>query len=157
MPTSCSWPTTWPASSGPLLSPDFALDALVPCYHAIAAEVVGGGAHAAFHSDGDIRVLMPALARAGFSAVHLAGLPATRSRHQSMRRAMPDSHPSGVSPPPSLATILRRSVGMPGDRHADRGLVVCDDGGLASAADIAAYRVAVETAREAFGGEQNHG
>ena len=64
-------------SSGPLLSPDFALDALVPCYHAIAAEVVGGGAHAAFHSDGDIRVLMPALARAGFSAVHLAGLPAS--------------------------------------------------------------------------------
>ena len=61
-------------ASGPLVSPDFALDALLPCYRSIAAELAESDTPAIFHSDGDIRVLLPALARAGFSAIHVGSL-----------------------------------------------------------------------------------
>ena len=58
--------------AGPLLSPDYAHDALLPCYRRLALEAVEGGVPAIFHSDGDIRALIPALSRAGFAAIHVA-------------------------------------------------------------------------------------
>jgi hypothetical protein len=137
-------------ATGPLVSPDFALDALVPCYHALAAEVTSRGIPAVFHSDGDIRALLPALARAGFSAVHLGGL--------------------GGDPFSSAYTVARSSglvvLGgieaarlLEGARHAGvragsmalaGGMIVCDDGGLTTAEEVAAYATAVDAGREAF-------
>ena len=139
-------------ASGPLLSPDFALDALLPCYRGIAAEALARGVPVAFHSDGDIRALMPALARAEFSAVHLAGI-----GPDMLVPSLDAARAAGLSAFGGVAAVALagdpaaagRSAGLAARAH---GLVVCDDGGLATAADIAAYRVAVEAAREAFAG-----
>jgi hypothetical protein len=56
-------------ASGWLVSPDFALEALAPCYSQITREA---GIPAIFHSDGDVRALYPALSAAGFAGVHVA-------------------------------------------------------------------------------------
>ena len=62
--SACSWsPTTSPATPGPLVSPDYALEALMPCYRRLAEEARKHGLLPTFHSDGDIRTLVPALAR----------------------------------------------------------------------------------------------
>jgi hypothetical protein len=144
-------------AAGPLVSPDFALDALLPCYHAIAAEVVSRGALAAFHSDGDVRVLMPSLARAGFSAVHLAGIaPAA------LEGSIDSAHASGLValggiPAAALgadpATVGRRA----GSQVHQRGLLVCDDGGLATPVEMDAYQVAIAAAREAYASQSTRG
>jgi hypothetical protein len=138
-------------ASGPLLAPDFALDALLPCYHAIAAEVLGRGALAAFHSDGDVRTLMPALARSGFSAVHLAGI-----APGALEVSLGAAHSAGLVAfggviTAALAQDSADAGRLAGGQAHARGLLVCDDGGLTSAADLAGYRVAIEAAREVFG------
>jgi hypothetical protein len=137
-------------AAGPLLSPDFALDALLPCYRAIAAEALARGVPVAFHSDGDIRALMPALARAEFSSVHLAGI-----GRDMLAPSLDAVRAAGLAAFGGIAAValavdpagIGRSAGL---AARDRGLVVCDDGALATAAEIAAYRVAVEAARAAY-------
>ena len=137
-------------ASGPLLSPDFALDALLPCYRAIAAEALARGVPVAFHSDGDIRALMPALARAEFSAVHLAGI-----GPDMLIASLDATSAAGLAAFGGIAAVALAHDSVAVGRAAglaarERGLIVCDDGGLATAAEIAAYRVAVEAAREAY-------
>jgi hypothetical protein len=137
-------------ASGPLMSPDFALDALLPCYRAAAAEVLSRGGLVAFHSDGDVRSLMPSLARAGFSALHLAGI-----APDALESSIDAARASGLVP---LGGIVASALGddpigvgeAAGRAARSRGLLVCDDGGLAHAADIAAYRVAITAARAAY-------
>jgi hypothetical protein len=137
-------------AAGPLVSPDFALDALLPCYRALAAEATSRGVLTAFHSDGDIRVLMPSLERAGFSAVHLAGIASgALGTAIDAARAAGLSAMGGVSAAELAGDPLAvgRSVG---NEARLRGLMVCDDGGLTTAAEIAAYRLAIAAAREGF-------
>jgi hypothetical protein len=136
--------------AGPLVSPDFALDALLPCYHALAAEAVRREVIAAFHSDGDIRVLMPSLARAGFSAVHLAGISSG-----ALTTSIDAARGAGLSAMGGVSAAALASdpvaVGRSAGNEARiRGLLVCDDGGLATSAEIAAYRLAIASAREGF-------
>jgi hypothetical protein len=137
-------------STGPLVSPDFALEALLPCYHSLAAEAMSRGALAAFHSDGDVRALMPSLARAGFSAVHLAGIVP-----EALATSVDAARGSGLRAMGGVAAATLGedpvAIGRSAGRHAaDRGLLVCDDGGLTTAAEIVAYRLAIAAAREAF-------
>lgn len=137
-------------ATGWLLSPDFALDALLPCYHHIALAVATEGVPTAFHSDGDIRILMPALARARFSAIHLAGLAEdTWVASYSAARAEGLAVLGGIEAM-SVAQGVRRS----GERAARfalaDGLLVCDDGGITTAEEIVATTAAIDVARHAY-------
>lgn len=137
-------------ATGPLVAPDFALDALMPCYKALAGEITAQGTQAIFHSDGDVRILFPALVRAGFSAVHLAGL-----------AALPFAASYAVARSQGLAVLggvesaqLLRSAGELG-RGVGRlalsgGLLVCDDGGITTPEEIAAYATSLEACRMTY-------
>ena len=129
----------------------FALDALLPCYHRLALESLTGTLPALFHSDGEIRVLMPALARAGFSAVHLAGLDADafasaaaaarRSRLVVLGGVRASDLPEGARRSGDRAATVAASLG---------GVIVCDDGGLLTFAQLASYGAALDSAREEY-------
>lgn len=60
-------------SSGMLVAPDFAIDEIVPRLDAIAAPATDDGRCVLLHSDGDIRLMLPSLARLGFDGVHGGG------------------------------------------------------------------------------------
>jgi hypothetical protein len=137
-------------ATGPLVSPDFALDALVPCYSSIASEAHRSDLPALFHSDGDVRTLFPALARGGFSAVHLAGLSA---------EGVVASYTAARSARLSVLGGIEASALMRGARHLGEraaalalagGMLVCDDGGITSAEEVAAFATALDAARAAF-------
>ena len=134
-------------ATGPLVSPDFALDALMPCYRSLAREV--SALPAIFHSDGDIRTLMNALVRAGFSAVHLAGL-AERPFAVSFAAAREAGLVVLGGIEAAALTSGARRIGSPAGALArSGGLLVCDDGGITSAEEVAALAGALEAAREA--------
>ena len=136
-------------ANGALVSPDFALDALLPCYRSIAAEVIGDRV-AAFHSDGDVRVLMPSLAAAGFSAVHVAGMggagvtASVRAARAAGLVAIGGVVAAGIGDDPVSAGDFA------GRLACEEGVLVCDDGGLVTPEDLAAYGIAVDAARDAF-------
>ena len=137
-------------AAGLLVSPDFALDALLPCYRAIAAEALGRGVLAAFHSDGDVRAFMPSLARAGFSAVHIAGI-APNDLGASIDAARASGMVAlGGLVAASLSADPAAAGRLAGREAFARGLVVCDDGGLATPDDVADYGGAMRAARAAF-------
>lgn len=58
---------------GPLVAPDFAIAELMPRYERLVHIARSLGLPTVFHSDGDIRPLLPAIARAGFAGVHVGG------------------------------------------------------------------------------------
>lgn len=134
-------------ATGPLVSPDFALDALVPSYEHVAAEAAVNGVPAALHSDGDIRVLMPALRRAGLSAVHLGGLGADALEASLVAARFAQLTVVGGI---EVATLLEgaRHAGERAARWASAGgFVLCDDGGFTRPEEVAAYATALEAAR----------
>ena len=136
--------------SGPLVSPDFALDALVPCYASLAAVARENHLPALFHSDGDVRSLYPALARAGYAAVHVAGLVG-----DSFLASVAAAHVAGLIALGGIeaATLLEgaRRQGEAAGRAARGGqLLVCDDGGITRPEEVAALATALEAARAVF-------
>ena len=137
-------------ATGPLVSPDFALDALVPCYRSLAREAERHGLIPIFHSDGDIRALYPALARAGFAGVHLAGL-----AEDAVAISFATAREEGLVVLGGIesATLLSgaRRLGVHAGLLARTGgLLVCDDGGITSAEEVAALAGALEAARDAY-------
>ncbi len=136
---------------GPLLSPDFALDALIPCYHRLALESASGGLPAIFHSDGEIRALMPALARAGFSATHIAGLNA-----DGFGAAAATARRAGLVALGGVRTgALPEGARDAGERAAKvaallGGVIVCDDGGLLTFPQLTALGAALDAARDEY-------
>lgn len=137
-------------ASGPLLSPDFVLDGLMPGYHRLATLATETGSALLFHSDGDIRLLMPSLARAGFAGVHLAGL--SDDRHvlcHTEARRLGLCVLGGIGAM-SLSQGARRAGTRAARLALGGGTAVCDDGGLASAEEFSAYVVALEAARAFF-------
>ena len=135
--------------SGWLLAPDFALEALVPCYRQLAAST---GAPFIFHSDGDIRLLYPALAGAGFSAVHIA-VPG----NDAIRRSFDAARASGLVPMGGIEARSLMALGagatgtFAGGLAAGIGAFICDDGGMAHAEELAAYTTALDAARREAG------
>lgn len=137
-------------ATGPLVAPDYSLDALVPCYRQIAHTARAEGVPAIFHSDGDVRVLMPALATAGFSAMHLAGIAeeawaASYAAARSERLAV-----LGGIEAMSVVHGVRRAGERVGRIALADGLLVCDDGGVTSAEEVVAITAAIDVAREVF-------
>jgi hypothetical protein len=137
-------------ATGPLVSPDFALDALLPCYRSISEEITAADVPAVFHSDGDIRALLPALARAGFCGVHsgsLGGdvLAATMVAARSVGLTV-----LGGVEAAQLPAGANRLGANAGRMALAGGLIICDDGGLTTAEEVAAYATALDAAREAY-------
>ncbi len=137
-------------ATGPLVAPDYSLDALVPCYQRIAHTATAEGVPALFHSDGDVRVLMPALARAGFSAIHLAGI-----SEETWIASYGAARGEGLAVLGGIeAMSVSRGVRRAGERAgrialAD-GLLVCDDGGITTAEEVVALTAAIDVAREVY-------
>jgi len=137
-------------ATGPLVAPDYSLDALVPCYRRIAHTATADGVTALFHSDGDVRVLMPSLARAGFSAIHLAGV-----SEESWGASYGVARGEGMAVLGGIeAMSVTRGVRRAGERAgrfalAD-GLLVCDDGGITTAEEVVALTAALDVAREVY-------
>lgn len=134
------------STAGWLVSPDFALDALVPSYARAASEWLGRPA--VFHSDGDIRVLYAILARAGYAGVHLA--PATQAQ---LGAAISAAHTAGLCPVGGLAAQSLRSEGARRTAEyaaavATAPFVFADDGGMTSAEELAAFGAALDALRD---------
>jgi hypothetical protein len=124
-------------AAGPLVSPDFALDALLPCYRGLAREAAE-------------RALLPALARAGFSAVHLAGV--EREGFEAsfqVARSAGLVVLGGVRSADLLSGAALLGVGA-GSLALAGGMLVCDDGGITMPEQIAAYASALDSARETY-------
>lgn len=145
------------AAEGWLVSPDYALEALVPCYHRLATEIGDAGLPAIFHSDGDVRALYPAIARAGFSAVHVAG-----HGRLGAAQVVAAAHAAGLVP---IGGIEVTALLAEGARHtgehaamlaAGGSLIISDDGGVTTAQEAAALGAALEAARKALHTEEGH-
>ena len=144
-------------ASGPLVSPDYALDALMPCYHRCAGEINAAGVPALFHSDGDVRALMPALARAGFAAIHLGGL-----SPEPFLSSLAAARSAGLVVLGGIeAAALTGGARRTGEHAAAAalagGLIVCDDGGMTTAEELTAFASAIDTARAAYELGKEHG
>ena len=137
-------------ATGPLVSPDFALDALLPCYRSIAQELSAVDVLAVFHSDGDIRALLPALARAGYSGVHTGSLGGDALAATMVAASSAGLTVLGGIEATQLPAGANRLGANAGRMALAGGLIICDDGGLTTADEVAAYATAVDAAREAY-------
>jgi hypothetical protein len=109
---------------------------------------------AIFHSDGDTRAIYPALARAGFSAVHPGGAEGEGLAHSLEAAKAVGMTVLGGLPARSL---IARGAGGPGaeagELAAGGGLIVCDDGGIATPMEAASLAAAHEVARRVWSAE----
>lgn len=137
------------ASHGWLVSPDFALDAVVPCFHRLAAEADAAGLPSVLHSDGDVRAIFTALHDGGFSAVHPGGLDDAAIREMlSAARNAGLVVLGGLTARALIGEGARGPGRRAGELARDGSLIICDDGGMSRPEELAAYAVAVQTARE---------
>lgn len=136
-------------ASGPLLSPDYALEVLLPLYRRIAALAREAELPAVFHSDGDIRALLPALARAGFSAVHLAPGDEAAFRVSAMAAHDAGLVVLGGIEAAALSGRARALGAEAGVLARTGGRIICDDGGITAAAEVIALGASLDAARAA--------
>lgn len=136
-------------ASGWLVSPDFVLEALMPCYRRIAGEWRTEGSALAFHSDGDIRALLGPLKKAGMDSIHF-GSPGTSSLEASVTAARAVGLcPMGGVDVRGLAEHGARRSGEQVARLAHvGGMVIADDGGMTGVEELAAYGAALDAARQ---------
>jgi len=132
---------------GFLVSPDYALEVLVPLYGRIAREARAAMAPCVFHSDGDTRVLYAALAAEGFSALHVASVPTDRlaaaieaARHVGLAVLGGVAAAALSSDAESLEAVERAAT-------FGHGVALADDGGITSAEQLAALARVVRALR----------
>lgn len=136
---------------GPLVSPDYALDALVPCYRRLAQQVIEGAAIPLFHSDGDVRPLLPALAHAGFAAIHPGGLTSNRLAAVAGGAWAKGMVVVGGLRAARLLSATREEATAAVALSGRGPLLISDDGGIASAEQLAAFVTAARTVRTLLG------
>ena len=145
-------------SRGPLMPPDFVFDELMPHYTEFAEEAALGALPSLFHSDGDVRPFVPALRRAGFSAVHPGALAddafdtlleLARAHDVRVLGGLPGDL-LGAGGPPVLKRALRAAAAA-----AQGGLLVTDDGGIVTGEQVEWLGIAIKAVRdfERKGGE----
>ncbi|NTU70597.1 MAG: hypothetical protein HGB10_02050 [Coriobacteriia bacterium] len=136
-------------ASGPLVAPDFVLATLMPHYHRVSNTVRQEGLPLIFHSDGDTRAFMPALAAGGFTGVHLASLDAERFVECATTARSAGLVVLGGIGVQDLAAIGSRRAGERGARAALAvgGVIVSDDGGASAERELPALAAAIEAAR----------
>lgn len=139
-------------SKGPLVAPDFAIAELMPRYERLVSTARALGMPAVFHSDGDIRLLLPAIARAGFVAVHAGGgltFPAFDRLFWAARDvglAVVGGLLTSELGNAARAEALGSTLGVLAKAG---GLFVADDGGITSSGEVADLVTALEAARSA--------
>jgi uroporphyrinogen decarboxylase len=138
-------------TGGPLVAPDFAIAELVPRYGRVVAAARAEGLPAVFHSDGDIRALLPAIARAGFVAVHAGG----GLDFAGFERLFDAARASGLAVMGGLLTaelsspVSAEVIGsMLGVLAHGGGLFVADDGGITTPREVANLVTALAAARD---------
>lgn len=137
-------------SAGPLLAPDFVIAELMPRYRRLVATARAAGLPAVFHSDGDIRPLLPAIARAGFVGVHAGGGLDT----DGFERLFWAARTAGLVvigglvtaelANPARAEALGSRIGVLARAG---GLFVADDGGITTTREVAGLVTALAAAR----------
>src|SRR5512133_2759602 len=138
-------------TQGPLVAPDFAIGELMPLYERIVRAARSLGIPAVFHSDGDVRLLLPAIARAGFVAVHAGGglgLDAFERLYWAAREeevAVIGGLLTSELVNPARAEALGSRVGVLAKAGA---LFVADDGGITTSEEVAALVTALMAARD---------
>lgn len=137
-------------TSGLLVAPDFALAEVVPRLETVVSAAVDGGLAAILHSDGDIRVLLRALARAGFSAVHAGGgLERDGFERQFWAARRVGLAVLGGIATADLATPTRAVFAGTSASVLARGggLIIADDGGIHTPGQMAVLGTAFSAAR----------
>lgn len=137
-------------SSGPLIAPDFAIAELLPRYARIVQAAGALDLCCVLHSDGDVRPLLPAIARAGFVAIH-AGGGLDFERFDKLFWAARDT---GLAVIGGLLTgdlgngIRAEAIGSTVGVVAEAGgLLVADDGGIVTHDEMHGLITALEAAR----------
>lgn len=138
-------------TDGPLVAPDFAIAELLPRYDRVTRVARVLGVPAVLHSDGDVRSLIPAIARAGFSAIHAGG----GLGFEAFDRLFWAARDAGLA---VIGGLLTSELGNPARAEAigstvgvlaqAGGLFVADDGGITSAAEMANLVFALAAARD---------
>lgn len=137
-------------STGPLVAPDFVIAELMPRYRRLVASARTAGLPAIFHSDGEIRPLLPAIARAGFVGVHAGGGLDT----DGFERVFWAARAAGLVvvgglvtaelANPAKAEALGSRLGVLARAG---GLFVADDGGITTTREVAGLVTALAAAR----------
>ena len=132
------------------MAPDFAIAELLPRYARIVRAARNLDMPAVFHSDGDIRSLLPAVARAGFAAVHAGGglgfeafdrlFWAAREVGLAVIGGMLTSELGNEA----RAEALGSAIGVLAQAG---GLLVADDGGITTGREISGLVAALGAAR----------
>ena len=138
-------------ASGFLMGPNDALELIVPRLGRLAQEAKKRGLPAVLHSDGDIRAFLPALAEAGFSAVHIGGIgwEAFESQYEAARR-------QGLAVIGGLEGAELRSgrdaAVAVGERcsalASQSGLMIADDGGMTTPEEAVSFTLAIKATGE---------
>jgi len=137
-------------ADGPLISPDFVNDALVPRLERIAGEAADLGLPSVIHSDGDVRAYLGAFARAGFAGVHVGGL-----GESAFVRILRDARVHGLRTVGGIEGEALRA-GIPASVRAGTqaslfavagDLLIADDGSITTPEEFAAFAAAVAAAR----------
>lgn len=137
-------------SDGPLVAPDFAIAELLPRYARLVDEARALGLPSVLHSDGDIRPLLPAIARAGFAAVHAGGGLGFEAfdrlfwAARDAELAVIGGLLTGELGNPARAEALGSAIGVIARAG---GLLVADDGGITTSVEVANLVAAVAAAR----------
>ncbi len=137
-------------SSGPLIAPDFAIAELLPRYARIVQAAGALDLCCVLHSDGDVRPLLPAIARAGFVAIHAGG----GLDFQRFDKLFWAARDTGLAVIGGLMTgdlgngIRAEAIGSTVGVVAEAGgLLVADDGGITTHDQMRGLITALEVAR----------
>lgn len=140
-------------TGGPLVAPDFAIDAVMPLLGQLAQAATEHGVPAVWHSDGDVRSLLSAAARVGFSAVHAGG----GLDFEGFERVFWAARSAGLV---TIGGLVARDLGVGLVKAESLGsrvgllaragkLLVADDGGVVTAREAHGLMRAIAAAREA--------
>jgi hypothetical protein len=135
--------------TGPLVSPDYVNEAVMPRIALLAQQATSLGMPAVLHADGDARVFVAAAARAGFQAVHASGGAAGFAALAATARAAGLAAMGGV-PTAALGGNLAAAVAAgteAGAIAAAGGVLVSDDGGISTREQYVGLVAAIEAAR----------
>ena len=138
-------------TGGPIVAPDYAFAEVFPRLQDLVTRAGNGGLPCVLHTDGDARAFSRWTARAGFAAIHGGGgLP-----RQRLEPLIDDVRAAGLA---FLGGILTSELGggqmraiaagsIAGVQGMRSGVLVCDDGGMSTAEDAAAFASALHAAR----------
>jgi len=135
--------------SGPLLSPDFVADHVMPRLASGAQAASRAGLPSILHSDGEIAVFLRGARQAGFAGVHVGGLGEEsfeRIQERARRERLSVLGGLGAQQLASLPGAVRAGTRL-GILAEAGALLIADDGGVTTRAEYAALLAGFAAAR----------